>query len=222
MQASRRMYLVYKIGISCFILSVLVSSVSGQVECLSLDGVMSRSSIIILGDVKQVVQTYTDQPQMYNDPTESQYNTTVFALSIIRLAKGYSVSPIYVIGDELNSNTTLVVGQRYVLFLSNLKDSCAPSPPYSPCTLPSTPPSTTFYIQPEGKFRVTNNVLYYEYQTGGPCSPPSNGMSLDQFMARIYYPPHEAVLTVATALLLAVGSGTLFYRRSTTGKTCNS
>src|SRR5690348_14155790 len=105
MQASRRMYLVYKIGISCFILSVLVSSVSGQVECLSLDGVMSRSSIIILGDVKQVVQTYTDQPQMYNDPAESQYNTTVFALSIIRLAKGYSVSPIYVIGDELNSNT---------------------------------------------------------------------------------------------------------------------
>jgi hypothetical protein len=62
---------VCKIGIGCFLLASLVSSVSGlQIECLSLDAVISRSSIIILGEVEQVGLTYFDQPQMYSVPAQ--------------------------------------------------------------------------------------------------------------------------------------------------------
>jgi hypothetical protein len=87
---------IYKIGIGCFLLASLVSSVSGyQVECLSLDAIISRSSIIILGDIEQVGLTFLDQPQMYNVPAQYQYNVTVFEVSIVRFAKGYSFSPVY-------------------------------------------------------------------------------------------------------------------------------
>jgi hypothetical protein len=210
---------VYKIGIGCFLLASLVSSVSGlQVECLSLDAVISHSSIIILGDVEQVVLTYLDQPQMYNLPPQFRYNVTVFEVSIARLAKGYSVSPVYVIGDELDSRATFVVGQRYVLFLSNLQASCAPSPPYSACTLPPTPASTTFYVQPDGKFRVSNNTVYYDHQAGGSCGPFLNGLSLSQFMARISYLSYDTLLTITIVLILVSGSGVLFYKGRRTGK----
>lgn len=204
---------IYKIVISCFLFASLVSSASGQVECFSLDAVISRSSIIVLGDVERAVLTYLDQPQMYNVPAEFQYNVTVFEVSVVRLAKGHSVSPVYVIGDERDPNTTFIVGQQYVLFLSNLKDSCAPSPPYSPCTLPSTPSSATFYIQPEGKFRVSDHTVYHGYQAGGPCGPFPNGVPLDQFMARISYLSYNTALTITTALFLGLGSGVLLYRR---------
>ncbi|OLB68547.1 hypothetical protein AUI06_10810 [archaeon 13_2_20CM_2_52_21] len=209
---------IYKIVISCFLFASLVSSAGGQVECSSLDIVVSRSSIIILGEVEQAVLTYLDQPQMYNVPAEFQYNVTVFEVSVVRLAKGFSVSPVYVIGEERDPNTTFIVGQQYVLFLSNLKDSCAPSPPYSPCTLPSTPSSATFYIQPEGKFRVSNHTVYYGYQAGGPCTPLPNGVPLDQFMARISYLSYNTALTITTALFLGLGSGALLYRRRMTSK----
>jgi hypothetical protein len=210
---------VCKIGIGCFLLASLVSSVSGlQIECLSLDAVISRSSIIILGEVEQVGLTYFNQPQMYNVPAQFRYNVTVFEVSIVRLAKGYSASPVYVIGDELDSNATFIVGQRYILFLSNLRDSCAPSPPYSPCTLPPTPSSTTFYIQPNGKFRVSNSTVYYGYQTGGPCNPLPNGVPLSQFMDRVSYYSYETALTITIVLILVLGSGIILYKQRRTIK----
>ena len=96
--------------------------------------------------------TYLYQPQIYNAPALFQYNVTVFEVSVLRLAKGYSLSPVYVIGSETDSNATFVVGQRYVLFLSNARDSCAPSPFWSPCTLPPTPSSATFYMELKANF----------------------------------------------------------------------
>lgn len=212
---------VYKIGIGCFLLASLISSVSGlQIECLSLDAMISASSVITLGDVEQVVLTYLDQPQMYNGPPQFQYNVSVFEVSILGLAKGYSSSPVYVIGSETDSNATFIVGQRYILFLSNLKDGCAPSPPYSPCTLPSTPSSTTFYMQSGGKFLVSNNTVYYGYQrqAAGSCGPFPNGVPLSQFMTRISYLSYDRALTMATVLGLVLGSIVLLYKRRMTGK----
>src|SRR5438094_10601799 len=87
---------IYKIVISCFLFASLVSSAGGQVGGSSLDIVVSRSSIIILGEVEQDVLTYLDQPQMYNDPAEIQYNVTVFEVSVVRLANGGSLSPVSV------------------------------------------------------------------------------------------------------------------------------
>jgi len=151
----------------------------------SFASLKGNSTIVALLTVTKLNSTYCDSPH-----TGCIAANFVFQANVTSYVKGSGPISIYVTDFTEAGDPLLVVGDQYVLFLTN-NWNCAPSPPAPPCVLPQTQLSVTYHIVggPQGKFDVRDNLVYGLKSLYPPLDDwirvDAKGIPLDQFVKQV-------------------------------------